>query len=73
MSNVERLSIQDETVQLLLNKAQRSRGDTLNSGASARDRWDQIGTDCELTNTFSGENSNCIGADHVAIGRDCWG
>ncbi|KAJ5605769.1 Aldolase-type TIM barrel [Penicillium lagena] len=31
MSNVERLSIQDETVQLLLNKVQRNRGDTLNS------------------------------------------
>ncbi|CAL5875001.1 uncharacterized protein PFLUO_LOCUS9304 [Penicillium psychrofluorescens] len=31
MSNVERLSIQDESVHLLLNKAQRNRGDTLNS------------------------------------------
>jgi alpha-D-xyloside xylohydrolase len=31
MSNVERLHIQDETVDLLLNKFQRHRGDTLNS------------------------------------------
>lgn len=32
MSNVERLSIKDETVDILLNKFQRHRGDTLNSG-----------------------------------------
>lgn len=31
MSNVERLRIQQETVDLLLNKVQRHRGDTLNS------------------------------------------
>jgi hypothetical protein len=31
MSNVERFSIEDESVNLLLNKFQRHRGDTLNS------------------------------------------
>jgi alpha-D-xyloside xylohydrolase len=31
MSNVERLRIEQETVDLLLNKVQRHRGDTLNS------------------------------------------
>lgn len=31
MSNVERLRVQQETVDLLLNKFQRHRGDTLNS------------------------------------------
>ncbi|KAL5358418.1 glycosyl hydrolases family 31-domain-containing protein [Aspergillus floccosus] len=37
MSNVERLSIKDETVDILLNKFQRHRGDTLNSATvSAR-------------------------------------
>jgi hypothetical protein len=31
MSNVERFTVDDETVHLLLNKHQRHRGDTLNS------------------------------------------
>jgi hypothetical protein len=31
MSNVERFTVEDETVNLLLNKYQRHRGDTLNS------------------------------------------
>ena len=31
MSNVERLRVEQETVDLLLNKVQRHRGDTLNS------------------------------------------
>jgi hypothetical protein len=32
MSNVERLSVDKDTADLLLNKFQRHRGDTLNSG-----------------------------------------
>lgn len=39
MSNVERLSIDDETVNLLLNKLQRHRGDTLNSGTGNMQLW----------------------------------
>lgn len=36
MSNVERLNIEQDAVDLLLNKFQRHRGDTLNSGAFLR-------------------------------------
>lgn len=32
MSNVERVNVENDTVDLLLNKFQRHRGDTLNSG-----------------------------------------
>lgn len=35
MSNVERTSIEHDSVDLLLNKFQRNRGDTLNSGGLA--------------------------------------
>jgi hypothetical protein len=43
MSNVERLRVQQETVDLLLNKLQRHRGDTLNSRMYFHFLADQLG------------------------------
>lgn len=41
MSNMERLTVKDETVDLLLNKVQRHRGDTLNSRMPWACSWDK--------------------------------
>jgi hypothetical protein len=83
MSNVERLRVQQETVDLLLNKFQRHRGDTLNSRmyfaflaeqwGLANDSWllsDHLSNgDFAFRRDYWREACSLVSTDHLHLNR----
>jgi hypothetical protein len=67
MSNVERFSIEGDSVNLLLNKFQRHRGDTLNSRM-----FNVLETEQPVHQKLSKIHSNRFGTNYLSAGRNHW-